>query len=164
MNPATVTDSLIITTPSDREIVMSRVFNAPRNLVFDAYTKPPLVKQWLGVRSGWTLDVCEIDLKKGGKYRYVWKHEQGATMGMGGVFRDIVPNERIVSSEKFDEAWYDGECTGTVTFMEKGGKTTLTMALLYDSKKIRDAVLASPMKEGITDGFNMLEQLLRRAK
>jgi uncharacterized protein YndB with AHSA1/START domain len=163
MSP-TQTDSLIITTPSDHEIVMTRVFNAPRNLVFDAYTKPPLVKQWLGVRSGWTLDVCEIDLRKGGKYRYVWIHAKGTEMGMGGVFRDVVPNERLVSSEKFDQSWYEGECIGTVTFIEKAGKTTLTMALLYDSKKIRDAVLASPMKDGIVDGFNLLEKMLGGGK
>jgi uncharacterized protein YndB with AHSA1/START domain len=164
MSPATQNDSLIITTPSDREIAMTRVFNAPRTLVFEAYTKPALVKQWLGVRGGWKLDVCEIDLKKGGKYRYVWKHEKGAEMGMGGVFREVVPNERIVSSEKFDQAWYEGECIGTVTFVEKAGKTSLTMALLYDSKKIRDAVLASPMKDGIVDSFNLLEQILGGGK
>ena len=84
---------LQITTPSDRENAMTRVFDAPRNLVWDALTKPELLKRWLGVRGGWRLDVCEIDLKVGGKYRYVWRGAKGAEMGMGGVYREIVrPN------------------------------------------------------------------------
>src|ERR1700716_4401588 len=90
---------LQVTTPSDREIAMTRVFDAPRSLVFDAFTKPELLKRWLGVLGGWTFAVCEVDLKVGGKYRYVWRGKDGREMGMGGVYREIVRPERIVSTE-----------------------------------------------------------------
>src|SRR6267143_1460851 len=102
-NPGTSRVKLQITTPTDREIAMTRVFDAPRRLVYDALTRPELVKRWLGVFGGWSLDVCEIDLKVGGKYRYVWCNADGREMGMGGVYREIVPNERIVNTEKFDD-------------------------------------------------------------
>ncbi len=151
---------LKITTPSDREIVMSRVFDAPRRMVFDAYTKPELLKRWLGVFRGWTMPVCEIDLKVGGAYRYVWKSADGAEMGMGGVIRELVPGKRIVVTEKFDESWYEGEAVGAVTFVEKGGKTTLTITMQYASKAVRDAVLKSPMDQGITASFNNLAEQL----
>ena len=152
--------SLIITTPSDREIAMSRVLDAPRQLVFDAYTKPALLKRWLGVFGGWSLDVCEIDLRVGGAYRYVWRRAGGVEMGMGGIFREIVVPERIVSSEKFDDAWYEGDATGTVVFTEQGGKTTLTLTMLYASKEVRDAVLQSPMEKGVAASFDTLEEIL----
>lgn len=152
--------TLQVSTPSDREIVMTREFNAPRQLVFDAYTKPELLKRWLGVRNGWTLAVCEIDLRPGGSYRYVWRGPNRADMGMRGTFTEVVAPARLVSTEKFDQAWYEGGCIGTVTFVERGGRTTLTMALRYDSKEVRDAVLRSPMKEGVEESFDTLEQLL----
>ncbi|HEY8174338.1 MAG TPA: SRPBCC domain-containing protein, partial [Gemmatimonadaceae bacterium] len=125
---------LQITTPSDREIAMTRVFDAPRGMVWDAFTKPELIKRWLGVRAGWTMPVCEVDLKVGGKYRYVWRGPKGNEMGMGGVFREIKRPERMVATEKFDEAWYPGDAMDTQTFVEKGGKTTVTTAVLYASK------------------------------
>src|SRR5271167_1955115 len=105
MNPGAA-KALKVTTPSDREIAMTRVFHAPRRLVFDAWTKPELVKQWLLGPPGWTMPVCEIDLRVGGTYRYVWRRDSdGSEMGMGGIFREIVPHERIVSTEVFDQAW-----------------------------------------------------------
>src|SRR6267378_5192290 len=101
--------NLKLTPRGDREIVITRVFDAPRKLVFDAFTKPELVKQWLLGPDGWSMPVCEIDLKVGGKYRYVWRRDNdGTEMGMRGVFREIVAPERIVHTEKFDEAWYAG--------------------------------------------------------
>ena len=156
MNPG----SLKITTPSDREIAMTRVFDAPRRLVYDAYTKPELLKRWLGVHNGWVLAVCEIDLKVGGTYRYVWRGPDGMEMGMRGVYRELVPSERVVATEKFDQPWYEGEAVGTVTFDEQDGKTTLTMTVRYASKDVRDAVLASPMEQGVAEGFNKLAELL----
>jgi uncharacterized protein YndB with AHSA1/START domain len=153
-------DILKVTTPSDREISMIRSFNAPRDLVFDAWTKPELLKRWLGVRGGWSLAICEIDLKVGGKYRWVWRHKDGKEMGMGGVYREIVSPERIVSTEKFDDPWYEGEAIVTLTLIEQKGKTTITESILYDSKEIRDAVLKSPMESGVAESFNLLEQLL----
>jgi len=101
--------TLKLTTPSDREIVMTRVFDAPRKLVFDAHIKPDLVKRWLLGPPGWSMLVCEIDLRVGGEYRYVWKRDSdGTEMGMGGVYREIAAPERLVTTERFDEAWYPG--------------------------------------------------------
>src|SRR6266508_1205650 len=118
--------ALLVTTPTDREIMMTRFFDAPRRLVFDAFTKPDLVKQWLLGPDGWSMPVCEIDLRVGGKYRYVWRRDKdGTEMGMGGVYREIVAPERIVNTERFDQAWYPGEALGTLVLVEQGGKTTL---------------------------------------
>src|SRR6266566_1501711 len=90
--------NLKLTTRGDREIVITRVFDAPRSLVFEAFTKPELVKQWLLGPEGWSMPVCEIDLRVGGKYRYVWRHVKGQEMGMGGEFREIVPTESGVAA------------------------------------------------------------------
>jgi uncharacterized protein YndB with AHSA1/START domain len=152
--------TLKLTTRGDREIVMTRVFDAPRSLVFDAFTKPELVKQWLLGPEGWSMPVCEIDLRVGGKYRYVWRHVNGNEMGMGGVFREIVPPERIVSTEKFDESWYPGEAVGTVILTEQNGKTTLTQTVLYQSREAREAVMKSPMESGVAAGYDRLAELL----
>ena len=152
--------TLKLTTRGDREIVMTRVFDAPRSLVFEAFTKPELVRQWLLGPEGWSMPVCEIDLRVGGKYRYVWRHVKGHEMGMGGVFREIVPPERIVSTEKFDESWYPGEAVGTVVLTEQGGKTTLTQTVEYQSREAREAVLKSPMESGVAAGYDRLAELL----
>lgn len=152
--------TLQVTTPTEREIAMTRVFDAPRTLVFEAYTKPELVQRWLGVHNGWYLAVCEIDLKVGGKYRYVWRGPNGEEMGMGGVYREIVPPARLVTTEKFDQSWYPGEAVGTIEMAEQGGKTTLTMTIRYESRAARDAVLQSPMEQGVAAGFNTLAELL----
>jgi uncharacterized protein YndB with AHSA1/START domain len=154
------TGNLKVTTPSDREIAMTRVFDAPRRLVFDAYTKPELVKRWLLGPPGWTMPVCEIDLRVGGSYRYVWHGQNGSEMGMRGIYREIVPAERIVCTESFDDPWYEGEAVGTTVFVERGGKTTLTTTVLYASKEIRDAVLKSPMEQGVAASFDRLADLL----
>jgi len=153
-------ERLQVTTPSAREIAMTRVFAAPRTMVWSALTKPELVKRWLGVRAGWTLPVCEIDLKVGGSYRYVWRGPKGQEMGMGGVYREIVVPERMVATEVFDQKWYDGDALDTTVLVEKGGKTTLTTTVLYASQKVRDAVLESPMKEGVGEGYEKLEEVL----
>ena len=121
----TISRSLTVSTIGDHEIVMTRSFDAPRRLVFDAHTKPELVKRWLGVRGGWTLPLCEIDLKVGGAYRYVWRHEgKGREMIMSGVFREIAPPERIVCTELFDDPWYPGESLVTTVLTERDGETT----------------------------------------
>jgi uncharacterized protein YndB with AHSA1/START domain len=157
MNPA---GTLTVTTPTDREIALTRVFDAPRHLVFEAYTTPALLKRWLGVHRGWSLAVCDIDLKVGGTYRYVWRDRDGAEMGMRGVFREVVRPERIVATEAFDQSWYPGEAVSTVTLVEQGGKTTLTLTVRYESRDARDAVLKSPMEQGIAAGFDKLAELL----
>jgi uncharacterized protein YndB with AHSA1/START domain len=156
----TDTGTLQITTPSEREIVMSRVFDAPRNLVFDAWTKPELLERWLGVRGGWSMVVCEIDLKVGGAYRFVWRGPDGAEMGMGGVYREIVSPERLVATESFDDPWYPGEAVDTTVLVEEGGKTTATTTVLYESEEIRDAVLESGMARGVAESYDMLAEYL----
>lgn len=154
------TGKLALTTPSEREIAMTRLFDAPRRLVFDAWTKPELVKRWLGVRAGWTMPICEIDLKVGGTYRYVWRGPDGREMGMGGVFREIVRPERLVVTESFDESWYAGEAVDTTVLVERGGKTTVTTTVLYESKEARDAVLKTPMARGVAESYDKLAELL----
>lgn len=144
----------------DNEIVMSRAFDAPRGLVFDAWTKPDLLKRWLGVFGGWTLAECEIDLKPGGAYRFVWLSADGAEMGARGTYRAVISPERIVNTERFDEPWYPGEALVTTVFAEKGGATTVTTTLRYESREARDGVLKSPMKEGIAASYARLAQQL----
>jgi len=153
-------ETLQITTPTDREIVMTRVFDAPRRLVFEAFTKPELLKRWLLGPDGWSLVVCDIDLRVGGKYRYVWQHERKGSMGMGGVYREIVAPERIVSTELFDDAWYPGEAVGTVTFAERDGKTTMSQSMLYASREARDGVLKSGMESGVAVSYDRLDKVL----
>jgi uncharacterized protein YndB with AHSA1/START domain len=159
-NPGPLKVALQVTTPTDREIAMTRIFAAPRRLVFDALTKPELVKQWLLGPPGWSMPVCEIDLRVGGAYRYVWRHTNGNEMGMGGVYREIAAPERIVATEKFDEAWYPGEAVGTLVLSEQGGKTTITQTVLYQSREARDAVLKSGMERGVAASYDRLEELL----
>jgi uncharacterized protein YndB with AHSA1/START domain len=153
---------LEITTPSDREIAMARTFDAPRTMVFEALTKPDLVRQWLLGPDGWSMIVCEIDLRVGGAYRYKWRNVDGSEMGMGGSYLEIAPPDRIVTTERFDESWYAGSAVGTVTLTEKDGRTRLTLTVLYDNKEARDAVLKSPMDQGVAAGYNRLEELLRQ--
>jgi uncharacterized protein YndB with AHSA1/START domain len=153
--------TLKITTPSDRELVMTRVFDAPRTLVYDAHTKPELVKRWLLGPPGWSMPVCEIDLRVGGTYRYVWRRDtDGTEMGMGGVYREIRAPERIVSTERFDEAWYPGEAVGTLVLSEQGGRTTLTQTMLYQSREARDAVIRSNMEHGVKASYDRLAEML----
>jgi uncharacterized protein YndB with AHSA1/START domain len=149
-----------VSTPSDREIRITRAFNAPARMVWDAYTKPELVQRWLGTIPGWSWVECEMDVRVGGRYRWVWKGPDGMQMGMGGVYREIVARERLVNTEKFDQAWYAGEAIDTAVFTEASGKTTVTTTILYESKSVRDSVLASPMASGMEQGYKMLDQLL----
>src|SRR5215469_11858834 len=142
-------ESFKVSTPTDREVQIVRDFQAPRTLLFDAFTKPELVRRWLLGPDGWTMPVCEIDLRIGGKYRYVWRHEgQGIEMGMGGVYRDIHAPELLVATERFDQSWYPGEAVGTFRLTDEQGSTLLTQAMMYDSPEARDAVLRSPMEKG----------------
>ena len=157
------TGNLIINTPTDREIEIVRVFDAPRALVYEAYTKPELLKKWLGVFGGWSMPVCEVDLRVGGSYRWVWRNVNGQEMGIRGVYREIVPATRIVCTEVFDEAWYEGEAVDTVEFVERNGRTTLTTTILYVSKEARDGVLKSPMDQGMAQSFDKLAALLAKS-
>jgi uncharacterized protein YndB with AHSA1/START domain len=153
--------TLKVSARGDREIVMTRVFAAPRNLVFEALTRPELVRQWLLGPEGWSMPVCEIDLRVGGKYRYVWRRiSDGKDMSMGGVYREIVAPVRIVATEKFDDPWYQGEAVGTSLLVEQDGKTTLTQSMLYETRETRDAVLKTPMEKGVAVSYDRLANIL----
>jgi len=153
--------TLKLTTPADREIAMTRVFDAPRQLVFDAHTKPDLVRQWLLGPPGWSMPVCEMDVRVGGTYRWVWRHDtNGTEMGMGGLYREIVAPERLVTPERFDEAWYPGEAINTLVLIEQGGRTTLTQTMRYESRDARDAVIQSNMEKGVAASYDRLADLL----
>jgi uncharacterized protein YndB with AHSA1/START domain len=156
----TSTGTLQVTTPSEREIAMARAFDAPRDLVFDAWTKPELLKRWLGVRAGWSMAVCEVDLNVGGAYRFVWRGPEGNEMGMGGVYREIVRPERLVATELFDDPWYTGEALDTTVFVEEGGRTTVATTVLYASQEVRDAVLESGMDRGVAESYDTLDEVL----
>ena len=153
------TGTLKITTAGDREIVLTRVFDAPRHLVFEAWTRPDLVMRWLGPRD-WPLVVCEIDLRVGGAYRFVARGPGGAEMGWSGVYREIVPPEKLVHTEAFDERWYPGDSLVTTVLTEQDGRTTVTSTVLYESQAARDAVLRSPMESGIAESYERLDELL----
>jgi uncharacterized protein YndB with AHSA1/START domain len=153
-------NTLKITAHGDCELIITRTFDAPRALVWDCLTTPDLLKRWLYGPDDWTLAECDIDLRVGGKYRYLWRKSNGVEMGMGGVYREIVEPERLVSTEKFDESWYPGEAVGTAVLAEKNEKTTLTTTMRYESKAARDAVLASPMESGLSLGYDRLQQVL----
>ncbi|HJS57443.1 MAG TPA: SRPBCC family protein [Vicinamibacteria bacterium] len=158
-------ETLEITTPTEREIVMTRVFDAPRQLVFDAWTKPELVKRWLLGPDGWTMPVCEIDLRVGGKYRWVWRRDKdGTQMGIGGIYREVAAPERLVATERFDEAWYPGEAVNTVSLVEQGGRTTMTQTTLYESRDARDKALQSGMADGVRASYDRLEALLAEGR
>ena len=154
------TGDLIVTTPNDREITLTRVFDAPRQRVFEAYTTPAQLERWLGVFDGSTFEVCEVDLRVGGSYRYVWRDRHGKAMGMRGVFREIVKPERIVATEVFDEPWYEGGAEDTIEFTEADRRTTLNVTVRYASEEVRDGVLRTPMTDGVSASYDELEKIL----
>jgi uncharacterized protein YndB with AHSA1/START domain len=160
MNEGSMKAALQITTPTDREIVMTRIFDAPRHLVFNAWTKPELLKRWLTGPSGWTMPVCEIDLRVGGRYRYVWRHPGQPDMGMGGVHLEVVVPERIVNTQLFDQDWTGGETVGTLVLVERDGKTITTNTVRYSSREVRDMVIKTGMTEGVGASYDRLEELL----
>src|SRR5215510_2912774 len=156
-----MTKKLTIAAHSDREVVMTRVFDAPRKLVFEAWTKPDLLKRWLLGPPGWSMVVCEIDLKVGGAYRFVWRRDNdGHERGVGGGYQEGVRPERLVATEKFDHAWYPGEALISTVLIEQGGKTVMTSTMLYESREARDGVLKSPMESGVAASYNRLAELL----
>lgn len=151
------TGTLKVTTPSEREIVLTRIFDAPRNLVFDALTKPELLKRWFGPR-GFSLVVCDVDLNVGGKWRFVLRKPDGADVGMYGVYREITPPDRMVHTEAFDE--YPGASVVTTVLVEDHGKTTLTATLVFPSQEIRDAVIETGMEHGAAESYDRMAELL----
>jgi uncharacterized protein YndB with AHSA1/START domain len=151
-------ESFTVATPTDREIVVTRVFNAPRKLVFDAWTNPKYLPHWMLGPDGWTMPVCEIDLRPGGSWHFVWRHTNGNEMEMRGTYREVLPPERLVSSESWGPQW--PETLNTLVLSETAGKTTATITILYPSKEARDAALATGMKKGMALSYDRLENYL----
>lgn len=147
------------TTPSDRELVITRVFDAPRTVLFDAWTKPEHVSQWMLGPPGWTMPVCQIDLRPGGEWHFVWRRSDGTEMEMRGVYRQIVPPERLVHTEAWGGKW--PETTNTLAFSEKNERTTVTCTILYPSQAARGAAMETGMKEGVNVSYDRLAEYLR---
>jgi uncharacterized protein YndB with AHSA1/START domain len=148
-----------ISTPTDREVVVTRTFDAPRALVFDAYTQPELLKRWYDA-PGRSLVVCEIDLRVGGAYRFLWRGEGRKDVGMRGVHRAVVRPERLVRTQTWED-WDAGEIIETVLFTERAGRTTLTSTGLYPSRDVRDAVLKAGLENGARATYGRLADALR---
>jgi len=152
------TDTFEVTTPGDREIVMTRLFDASPELVFDALTKPELVTKWLLGPEGWSMPICEIDLRPGGEFRYVWRSDSdGNEFGINGTYREIKAPGHIVHTELFNDDWTNGESVVTNTIVEEDGKTRLTMSIVYASKQVRDMVIETGMSTGVATSFDRLE-------
>jgi uncharacterized protein YndB with AHSA1/START domain/catechol 2,3-dioxygenase-like lactoylglutathione lyase family enzyme len=154
-----VTGSVTVSTPTDTEIVLVRDFAAPRRLVFAALTRPELLTRWWGAR-GWNLTECYVDLCVGGNWRFVSRGPDGATMAQAGVYREIEPPERLVYTERFDDQSYEGESLVTHVLVERDGTTTLTSTVRYASRQARDTVLRYPMRRGVGEAYERLDELL----
>ena len=152
-----------VTLPTDEQILITREFDAPRHLVYEAWTTPDLVKRWWHANRG-EVTLAEIDFRVGGKWRYVSVTEDGFEVGFHGEYREIVPNERIVSTESYEGlpegvSEEDGTTVNTATFAEKNGRTTLTILVQAPSKESRDAIIDSGMEAGMQDAMDLLEQV-----
>jgi uncharacterized protein YndB with AHSA1/START domain len=157
MEATTSSGTATVTLPADDQILIAREFAAPKELVYKAFTTPELVKRWWHARRG-EVTIAEIDLRVGGKWRYVMVTDDGVEVGFHGEYREIVPNERIVSTEIF-EGYPDEEAMNTATFAEADGRTTLTILVQHSSKEARDMHINSGMEAGMQDAFDLLEQV-----
>lgn len=144
--------------PSDTEVVMTHVVDAPRDRVYEAYANPTHLSHWMLGPEGWTMPVCEMDLRPGGAWHYVWRRQDGTEMSMQGVYREVVPPERLVNTENWGGDW--PETVNTVTFAEVDGKTRITTRITYPTREARDAAVATGMKEGASVSFNRLATYL----
>jgi uncharacterized protein YndB with AHSA1/START domain len=163
--------AVTVTTPSNRELTVVREFDAPARLIWDAHTKPELMKRWLFGPPGWSMPYCTVDLRVGGRYRYVWKNgETGAQFGAYGDYREVVPFERIVTTENMDglgpepfnlePPWGSEEpSVNTLTLFEADGKTTLTLNMCFASEEIRDMAVRSGMSDGMAKSYDRLEAI-----
>jgi uncharacterized protein YndB with AHSA1/START domain len=165
MMPMT-TDKAQVTLPSDREVKVTRSFRAPRALVYRAYTEPALVRRWLLGPPGWTMPICEMDVRVGGQYRWRWRSDdKGSEFGFSGTFREVQPPSRIVHTEAYDPGTVGGPYPGepaivTVTFTEDGGVTTVTSLIDFGSKEARDGAVATGMTDGMEQSYQLLDRLL----
>ena len=163
--PTTI-DKAQVTQPSDREVKVTRSFRAPRALVYRAYTEPELVRRWLLGPPGWSMPVCEMDVRVCGRYRWRWRNdEDGSEFGFSGTFREVQPASKIVHTEAYDPGSVGGEyppndALVTVTFVEDGGVTTMTTLIDFGSKEARDAAVATGMTDGMEQSYQLLDRLL----
>jgi uncharacterized protein YndB with AHSA1/START domain len=146
-----------VTTPTDTEILITREFEAPRHLVYKAWTTPELIKRWWSGDRG-EMTIAEVDLRVGGKWRFVMMAHGEFEVAFHGEYREIIPNERIVSTEVY-EAMPDGQALNVVTFAEAGGRTVLTLLMQLATKEERDAVISSGMEGGVHEQMDHLEQV-----
>jgi uncharacterized protein YndB with AHSA1/START domain len=159
----TTSQTATVTLPTDEQILITRDFDAPKHLVFKAFTTPELVKRWWHAKRG-EVTIAEIDLRVGGTWRYVSVTEDGFEVGFHGEYREIVPNERIVSTEIYEGlpegvSEEDGGTVNTATFTEADGRTTLTILVQAPSKETRDAIIDSGMEAGMQDAMDLLEEV-----
>jgi uncharacterized protein YndB with AHSA1/START domain len=150
---------LTITTPGDRQIIVIRSFDAPRDLVWLCYSKPELVRRWYGLPD-WQMTVCEMDFRVGGKWRYVTVAPGGYEMGSHGAYTGIAEPDRIDQTEFYDDDWTKGGSQNTVVFTDAGGQTTATMTVTYSSPDARAVAVATPMAVGMEIGFKRLDATL----
>jgi uncharacterized protein YndB with AHSA1/START domain len=159
---ATNSGTATVTLPTDEQILITRGFDAPKDLVYKAYTTPELVRRWWHAKRG-EVTICEIDLRVDGKWRYVMVADGGLEVGFHGEYREIVPNEKLASTEVYEGMPQgDGPEQGTlntVTFTEADGRTTLSILVEAPSREIRDAIIASGMEDGLQDALDLLEQV-----
>ncbi|HEV7253199.1 MAG TPA: SRPBCC family protein [Mesorhizobium sp.] len=153
-------NDLKVRAEGDRTIVITRSFDAPRALVFGAWTKPELLKRWLLGPDGWTFASCEVDLRVGGRYRYVWVNADGSRLTLGGEFREIAAPSRLVATEVFEGEPQFGEGLSVLELNETGGRTVVTQTVTYPSHDARDNMLASGMEAGMASSFTQLDDLL----
>jgi uncharacterized protein YndB with AHSA1/START domain len=158
---------LEVTLPSDREVRVVRTFNAPRQLVWDAHTKPELITKWMLGPPGWTMPVCEMDVRVGGAYRWRWKsQEDGKEFGFFGTFKEVNAPAKIVHEEHFDPGDVGGPMSSepaiiTSQFNESTGMTTLTMTMLFASKAARDGAVSTGMTDGMEMGYERLDDMFK---
>lgn len=147
-----------IDTPSDLEVRITRLVAAPRALVWDAYTVPQHLQRWLLGPPGWTMPVCEMDLRPGGRWHWVWRKSANEEMAMDGTYLEVVPGERLVSTEKWGPEW--PETINTIELSDHGDLTLITTTVRYVSKEARDAAMATGMSEGADQSYVRLDALL----
>jgi uncharacterized protein YndB with AHSA1/START domain len=150
--------ALEISTLGDREVKLTRVFDAPRDLVFRALTQPELLKRWYGPKD-WSLVVCDIDLKVGGAWHFVVRRPDGKEIGQLGVYQEIVEPTRIVNTENWED-WDAGECLVTTVLTELGGKTTFQSTIRFPSQEVRDIVVKAGLEHGAAESYTKLDELL----
>jgi uncharacterized protein YndB with AHSA1/START domain len=146
------------TTPSDREVLLTRVVSAPRRLVFAAWAEPRHLQRWLTGPEGWTMPVCEIDLRPRGRWRYVYRKASGKEMTLTGSVLEVAPPERLVTTESWGPEW--PETVNTLVLTESEGRTTIALTITYVSKEARDAALATGAMDGMNRAFELLDELL----